>query len=154
MSYNIVTHKKQMLIEGIYCISLQLSGFINHIFSLRPLPSGVPSYCSQKEKSFISLPNCLIVLEMIKKSLEPFGLFKNFLPILIFDYSQAMHSETWSVVELSFLNLNNPVWLVSGFRDSLLFADFQGEPWNEITSSSGIPDYMGALIGITNVLLM
>ncbi len=36
-------------------------------------------------------------------------------------------------------------------RDSLLFADFQGEPWNEITSSSGIPDYMGALIGITSV---
>lgn len=33
----------------------------------------------------------------------------------------------------------------------MLFADFQGEPWNDITSSSGIPDYMGALIGITSV---
>ncbi len=34
---------------------------------------------------------------------------------------------------------------------NLLFADFQGEPWNDITSSSGIPDYMGAVIGITSV---
>ena len=35
--------------------------------------------------------------------------------------------------------------------ENLLFADFQGEAWNDITSSSGIPDYMGALIGITSV---
>lgn len=35
--------------------------------------------------------------------------------------------------------------------ENLLFADFQGESWNDITSSSGIPDYMGALIGITSV---
>ncbi len=34
---------------------------------------------------------------------------------------------------------------------NLLFADFQGEPWNDITSSSGIPDYMGVVIGITSV---
>ncbi|MBD5545700.1 MAG: hypothetical protein HDR01_16010 [Lachnospiraceae bacterium] len=34
---------------------------------------------------------------------------------------------------------------------NLLFADFLGEPWNDITSSSGIPDYIGALIGITSV---
>lgn len=34
---------------------------------------------------------------------------------------------------------------------NLLFADFQGEAWNDITSSSGIPDYMASLIGITSV---
>jgi len=36
-------------------------------------------------------------------------------------------------------------------KDNLVFADFQGEAWNDMTSSSGIPDYMGALIGITSV---
>jgi len=36
-------------------------------------------------------------------------------------------------------------------NDNLMFAGFQGEAWNDITSSSGIPDYMGALIGITSV---
>ena len=36
-------------------------------------------------------------------------------------------------------------------RENLLFADFHGESWNDITSSSGIPDYLGALIGITSV---
>lgn len=35
--------------------------------------------------------------------------------------------------------------------DNLIFAGFQGEAWNDITSSSGIPDYMNALIGITSV---
>lgn len=34
---------------------------------------------------------------------------------------------------------------------NLIFAGFQGEAWNDITSSSGIPDYMAALIGITSV---
>ena len=36
-------------------------------------------------------------------------------------------------------------------RENLMFAGFRGEAWNDITSSSGIPDYMGALIGITSV---
>lgn len=35
--------------------------------------------------------------------------------------------------------------------EGLLFVDRSGEPWAEITSYSGIPDYMGALIGITSV---
>ena len=34
---------------------------------------------------------------------------------------------------------------------NLIFAGFQGEAWTDITSSSGIPDYMGTLIGITSV---
>lgn len=36
-------------------------------------------------------------------------------------------------------------------KENLIFAGFRGEAWNDITSSSGIPDYMGALIGITSV---
>lgn len=35
--------------------------------------------------------------------------------------------------------------------NNLIFAGFQGEAWNDITSSSGIPDYMGVLLGITSV---
>lgn len=35
--------------------------------------------------------------------------------------------------------------------DGLLFVDRSGEAWAEITSYSGIPDYMGALIGVTSV---
>ena len=35
--------------------------------------------------------------------------------------------------------------------ENLVFADFQGEAWNDKTSSSGIPDYIGVLIGITSV---
>ena len=67
MSYNIVTHKNEMLIEGIYCISLQYSHFDAE--TLTDLETG-DRYS----------------LEMIKKSLEPFGLFARFLPILVFDF--------------------------------------------------------------------
>ncbi len=82
MSYNIVTHKKQMLIEGIYCISLQYSHFDAE--TLVDLETG-DRYS----------------LEMIKKSLEPFGLFKNFLPILIFDYligNSDRHQSNWALI--------------------------------------------------------
>lgn len=49
-------------------------------------------------------------------------------------------------------NIKNFVFdrkIVNG--ENLIFAGFQGEAWNDITSSSGIPDYIGALIGITSV---
>lgn len=36
-------------------------------------------------------------------------------------------------------------------NENLIFAGFRGEAWNDITSSSGIPDYMGTLIGITSL---
>ena len=36
-------------------------------------------------------------------------------------------------------------------KDGLIFADRSGQPWAEITSYSGIPDYLGALIGVTSV---
>lgn len=32
-----------------------------------------------------------------------------------------------------------------------LFTDKKGEPWGDITSASGIPDYLGTLLGITSV---
>lgn len=35
--------------------------------------------------------------------------------------------------------------------ENLLFIDRSGEPWADITSYSGIPDYLGALIGVTSV---
>ncbi|MCI9314902.1 MAG: hypothetical protein HFI57_07950, partial [Lachnospiraceae bacterium] len=36
-------------------------------------------------------------------------------------------------------------------NEDLLFTDGNGEPWGEITSSSGIPDYLGTLIEVTSV---
>lgn len=36
-------------------------------------------------------------------------------------------------------------------KEDLLFTDGNGEPWGDITSSSGIPDYLGTLIEITSV---
>lgn len=36
-------------------------------------------------------------------------------------------------------------------KEDLLFTDGSGEPWGEMTSSSGIPDYLGTLIKITSV---
>lgn len=36
-------------------------------------------------------------------------------------------------------------------KDELLFTDYSGEPWADITSYSGIPDYLGTLIGVTSV---
>ena len=36
-------------------------------------------------------------------------------------------------------------------NENLLFTDGNGEPWGEITSSSGIPDYLGTLIEVTSV---
>lgn len=35
--------------------------------------------------------------------------------------------------------------------EDLLFTDINGEPWGDITSSSGIPDYLGTLVEITSV---
>ncbi len=34
---------------------------------------------------------------------------------------------------------------------NLFFTDRSGQPWAELTSGSGIPDYLGALLGVTSV---
>ena len=36
-------------------------------------------------------------------------------------------------------------------NEDLLFTNGNGEPWGEITSSFGIPDYLGTLIEVTSV---
>lgn len=59
MSYSIVDNKKETLIEGIYCISLQYEHFNTE--TLMDLET-------QDKYS----------LEMIKKALEPWGLFDDF----------------------------------------------------------------------------
>lgn len=82
MSYNIVEHKRMTLIEGIYCISLMYHGFDEKL--LIDLETG--------EK---------YSLDMIKTSLEPWGLFNNFLPILIFDFligNTDRHQSNWALI--------------------------------------------------------
>ncbi len=82
MSYNILTHKSEMLIEGIYCISLQYSRF-------------------DAETLVDSETGDRYSLEMIKKALEPFGLFPQFLPILVFDFligNTDRHQSNWALI--------------------------------------------------------
>lgn len=82
MSYNIVTHKKQILVEGIYCISLQYSHF-------------------DAETLIDPETGDRYSLEMIKKALEPFDLFSNFLPVLIFDFligNTDRHQSNWALI--------------------------------------------------------
>lgn len=82
MSYNIVTREKEMLIEGIYCISLQYSHFDAEM--LVDLDTG-DRYS----------------LEMIKRVLEPFDLFSHFLPVLIFDFligNTDRHQSNWALI--------------------------------------------------------
>lgn len=82
MSYNIVDHEGMILIEGIYCISLMYHGFDEEL--LMDLETG--------EK---------YSLDMIKTALEPWGLFNDFLPILIFDFligNTDRHQSNWALV--------------------------------------------------------
>ncbi|MBD5545699.1 MAG: hypothetical protein HDR01_16005 [Lachnospiraceae bacterium] len=82
MSYNIVSHKEETLIEGVYCISMQYGHFDAEI--LADLKTG-DRYS----------------LEMIKMALEPFGLFDEFLPILIFDFligNTDRHQSNWALI--------------------------------------------------------
>lgn len=82
MSYNIITHKKQILVEGIYCISLQYS----HFNAETLMDTGTGDRYS---------------LEMIRNALEPFDLFSNFLPILIFDFligNTDRHQSNWALI--------------------------------------------------------
>lgn len=106
MSYNIVTHKNEMLIEGIYCISLQYSHFDAE--TLTDLETG-DRYS----------------LEMIKKSLEPFGLFARFLPILVFDFligNTDRHQSNWALVKE-----DDEVWLSPLYDNSSSLCAYIGE---------------------------
>lgn len=82
MSYNIVAHEGMTLIEGIYCISLKYRGFDGEL--LLDVETG--------EK---------YSLDMIKTSLEPMGLFRDFLPILVFDFligNTDRHQSNWALI--------------------------------------------------------
>lgn len=83
MSYNIVDNKEETLIEGVYCISLQY----NH-FDTETLMDSVT-----KDK---------YSLEMIKKALDPLGLFCDFLPVCIFDFligNTDRHQSNWAIIK-------------------------------------------------------
>lgn len=82
MSYNIVDHEGITLIEGIYCISLMYPGFDESL--LMDTETG-------KKYS----------LDMIKEVLKPWGLFEDFLPILLFDFligNTDRHQSNWALV--------------------------------------------------------
>lgn len=82
MSYNIVDREGMTLIEGIYCISLLYSDFDENL--LIDVKTG--------EK---------YSLDMIKKVLEPWGLFDEFLPVMIFDFligNTDRHQSNWALI--------------------------------------------------------
>lgn len=82
ISYNIVEHNGMMLIEGIYCISMLYSNFdVERLIDTR----------SGERYS----------LEMIKRVLDVFGLFEDFLPILVFDFligNTDRHQSNWALI--------------------------------------------------------
>lgn len=82
MSYSIVDNKEETLIEGIYCISLQYEHF------------NTETLTDSKTKDKYSL-------EMIRKALEPLGLFYDFLPVCIFDFligNTDRHQSNWALI--------------------------------------------------------
>lgn len=82
ISYNIVDHEGMTLIEGIYCISILHNDF-------------------DVEKLIDTKSGERYSLEMIKEALNLFGLFEDFLPILVFDFligNTDRHQSNWALI--------------------------------------------------------
>lgn len=82
MSYHILDHDGMTLVEGIYCISSMYHRFDED--SLMDMETG-DRYS----------------LDMIKTALEPWNLFYDFLPILIFDFligNTDRHQSNWALI--------------------------------------------------------
>ncbi|MCH1980948.1 HipA domain-containing protein [Lawsonibacter sp. OA9] len=82
MSYNIIDHEGMVLIEGIYCISLEYNNF--DADTLSDMKTG--------DKYSI---------EMIQRVLQPLKLFDDFLPVLVFDFligNTDRHQSNWALI--------------------------------------------------------
>lgn len=82
MSYNIIEREDMALIEGIYCINLAYDSF--------------DAECLIDIKTGDKYS-----LEMIRKALEPFGVFDDFLCIPVFDYligNTDRHQSNWALI--------------------------------------------------------
>lgn len=81
-SYNIIDRESIILIEGIYCISM-----LYHSFDIDKLVN------IQSGERYS--------LKMIQMALEPFHLFEEFLPILVFDFligNTDRHQSNWALI--------------------------------------------------------
>lgn len=80
ISYNIVRHEGIILIEGIYCISRVYGNY-------------------DSEKLMDTVTGEKYSLEMIEKAMSTFGLFDEFLSVLVFDYligNTDRHQNNWA----------------------------------------------------------
>ncbi len=82
ISYNIAEHGRMALIEGIYCISRVYPNF------------DAESLMDRETGERYSL-------EMIRRALDAFGLFSEFLPVLVFDFligNTDRHQSNWALI--------------------------------------------------------
>lgn len=68
--------------------------------------------------------------------------------IVINDFELRLPSKLWvQMQKIKFYIEENRI----KNENNLIFTDASGQPWEDVTSYSGIPDYLNALLGITSV---